>query len=100
MNTCDNTNTGALHKNDKQGNEKRPDYNGSIKVRVEAGKTLEAAGFELCCETCRHYLKIHPDGYPGGMCSVDRDRLSCWPTDSCLDWERAENSKSNYTKKP
>ena len=28
----DNTNTGALFKNDKQGNEKWPDYRGSINV--------------------------------------------------------------------
>ncbi len=28
----DNRNSGALFKNDKQGNEKRPDYNGSINV--------------------------------------------------------------------
>jgi hypothetical protein len=35
MNTYDNTNTGALHKNDKAGNEKRPDYKGSINVRGE-----------------------------------------------------------------
>jgi hypothetical protein len=50
------------------------------------------AGSEPCCETCCHYLKIHPDGYPGGMCSQDRERLSCWPTDSCLDWESAQNA--------
>ena len=28
----DNTNRGVLFKNDKQGNEKRPDYTGSINV--------------------------------------------------------------------
>ena len=28
----DNTNTGALFKNDKQGNEKWPDYRGSVNV--------------------------------------------------------------------
>jgi len=28
----DNTNSGVLFKNDKQGNEKRPDYKGSIDV--------------------------------------------------------------------
>lgn len=28
----DNTNTGALFKNDKQGNDKRPDYKGTINV--------------------------------------------------------------------
>ena len=28
----DNTNTGAMFKNDKQGNEKRPDYTGRINV--------------------------------------------------------------------
>lgn len=28
----DNTNTGAMFKNDKQGNEKRPDYTGKINV--------------------------------------------------------------------
>lgn len=28
----DNTNTGVLFKNDKQGNEKRPDYTGKINV--------------------------------------------------------------------
>lgn len=32
MTTYDNTNSGALFKNDKQGNEKRPDYNGSLNV--------------------------------------------------------------------
>lgn len=28
----DNTNTGALFKNNKQGNEKRPDYTGTVNV--------------------------------------------------------------------
>ena len=28
----DNTNRGALYKNDKQGNEKRPDFTGKINV--------------------------------------------------------------------
>lgn len=28
----DRTNTGALFKNDKQGNEKRPDYTGTVNV--------------------------------------------------------------------
>ena len=32
MTQYDNTNSGALFKNDKQGNEKRPDYTGSINV--------------------------------------------------------------------
>lgn len=32
MTQYDNTNSGALFKNDKQGNEKRPDYNGSLNV--------------------------------------------------------------------
>ena len=31
----DNTNSGALFKNDKKGNEKRPDYNGSLNVNGE-----------------------------------------------------------------
>lgn len=32
MSEYDNTNSGALFKNDKQGNENRPDYTGSINV--------------------------------------------------------------------
>lgn len=32
MSTYDNTNSGVLFKNDKQGNEKRPDYTGKINV--------------------------------------------------------------------
>jgi hypothetical protein len=32
MSEYDNTNTGALFKNDKQGNEKRPDYRGQLNV--------------------------------------------------------------------
>jgi hypothetical protein len=32
MTTYDNTNSGLLAKNDKQGNESRPDYRGSINV--------------------------------------------------------------------
>lgn len=35
MSDFDNTNTGALFKNDKQGNEKRPDYKGSLNVNGE-----------------------------------------------------------------
>ena len=31
----DNTNTGALFRNDKDGNEKRPDYKGSLDVNGE-----------------------------------------------------------------
>lgn len=30
--TYDNTNSGAIFKNDKQGNEKRPDYTGKLNV--------------------------------------------------------------------
>jgi hypothetical protein len=32
MSDYDNTNTGALFKNDKEGNEKRPDYTGTVDV--------------------------------------------------------------------
>lgn len=32
MSEYDNTNTGILFKNDKDGNEKRPDYKGSINI--------------------------------------------------------------------
>ncbi len=32
MSDFDNTNSGALFKNDKEGNESRPDYKGSINV--------------------------------------------------------------------
>lgn len=32
MSEYDNNNSGALFKNDKQGNEKRPDYKGSAEV--------------------------------------------------------------------
>ncbi len=32
MSDYDNTNTGALYKNDKEGNEKRPDYKGTVDV--------------------------------------------------------------------
>ncbi len=32
MTDFDNTNSGALFKNDKEGNESRPDYKGSINV--------------------------------------------------------------------
>ena len=32
MSDYDNTNSGALFKNDKEGNDKRPDYKGSINV--------------------------------------------------------------------
>ena len=32
MTQYDNTNSGALFRNDKQGNEKRPDYTGSLNV--------------------------------------------------------------------
>ena len=33
--TYDNTNRGALFVNDKDGNEKRPDYTGKLSIRVE-----------------------------------------------------------------
>jgi hypothetical protein len=32
MSDYDNTNTGAIFKNDKAGNDKRPDYKGSLNV--------------------------------------------------------------------
>ena len=32
MSNYDNTNTGALFRNDKEGNEKRPDYRGQLDV--------------------------------------------------------------------
>lgn len=35
MSEYDNTNTGALFKNDKKGNDKWPDYRGSINVNGE-----------------------------------------------------------------
>lgn len=35
MSNYDNTNSGALFKNDKEGNENRPDYKGKINVRGE-----------------------------------------------------------------
>ena len=35
MSQYDNTNRGVLFKNDKQGNENRPDYKGSIDIRGE-----------------------------------------------------------------
>lgn len=35
MTDYDNTNTGALFRNDKDGNEKRPDYTGTINVNGE-----------------------------------------------------------------
>jgi uncharacterized protein (DUF736 family) len=35
MSNYDNTNTGALFKNDKQGNENWPDYRGSININGE-----------------------------------------------------------------
>lgn len=35
MSNYDNTNSGALFKNDKEGNESRPDYKGKINVRGE-----------------------------------------------------------------
>ena len=38
----DNTNTGVLFKNDKDGNEKRPDYKGKLDVE---GKEYEIAGW-------------------------------------------------------
>ena len=35
MSDFDNTNRGVLFKNDKEGNEKRPDYTGTINVNGE-----------------------------------------------------------------
>lgn len=43
MSDYDNTNTFALFKNDKEGNEKRPDYTGSIEL--EGGKKLRLAAW-------------------------------------------------------
>ena len=42
MSDFDNTNRGALFRNDKQGNEKRPDYKGKINV---AGTDYRVSGW-------------------------------------------------------
>lgn len=42
MTDYDNTNSGVLFKNDKEGNEKRPDYTGEINVD---GKDLRLAAW-------------------------------------------------------
>lgn len=42
MSDFDNTNRGALFRNDKQGNEKRPDYKGKVNV---AGTDYRVSGW-------------------------------------------------------
>lgn len=51
----DDTNRGALFKNDKQGNEKRPDYRGPLNVD---GKELEMAAWIRKSEKGVTYMSV------------------------------------------
>ena len=55
MSDYDNTNTGALFKNDKEGNDKRPDYRGPINVD---GKDLEVAAWLRESKSGQKYMSL------------------------------------------
>lgn len=51
----DNTNRGALYKNDKQGNEKRPDFTGKINVN---GKDFDLSGWMKVSKSGNKYMSL------------------------------------------
>lgn len=51
----DNTNRGALFKNDKEGNESRPDYKGKLNVE---GKDLEIAAWLKTSKSGTKYMSL------------------------------------------
>ena len=57
MSEYDNTNRGALFRNDKQGNDKRPDYKGKLNVTVGEGPEKISVDFRLS-----GWLKTSKDG--------------------------------------
>lgn len=81
----DNTNSGALFKNDKQGNEKRPDYTGSINVngqdfwlsawvkKSQAGKSFMSLAVKEKEAQQQPAGATHPLGVMGGVDSDDSD---------------------------
>lgn len=59
----DNTNRGALHKNDKQGNEKRPDYTGTINV---AGADYQLSAWIKSSKAGKKYMSLSVKPKPEG----------------------------------
>lgn len=51
----DDTNQGVLFQNDKDGNEKRPDYKGKLNVN---GKNLEIAGWKRLSKKGQPFLSL------------------------------------------
>lgn len=51
----DNTNTGVLFRKDKEGNEKRPDYKGTLNVE---GKEYEIAGWKRVSKSGKAYVSL------------------------------------------
>lgn len=51
----DNTNRGAMFKNDKEGNEKRPDYTGSLNVE---GKDYKLSAWIRAAKSGDKFLSI------------------------------------------
>jgi|LWDU01.1.fsa_nt_gi uncharacterized protein (DUF736 family) len=52
----DNTNTGVLFKNNKEGNEKRPDYTGSMEL--EGGKKMKLAAWVRESQKGQKFLSV------------------------------------------
>ncbi len=52
----DNTNTGVLFKNDKEGNEKRPDYTGTMEL--ENGKKMRLAAWVRESQKGQKFLSL------------------------------------------
>ena len=51
----DNTNRGALYKNDKKGNEKRPDFTGKINVN---GQDFDLSGWMKVSKSGNKYMSL------------------------------------------
>lgn len=73
MSDYDGTNQGVLFQNDKDGNEKRPDYKGKLNVD---GKDYELAGWK----------RVSKKGQPFLSLKIEEQRK---PTDSNSGWEKA-----------
>lgn len=55
MSDFDNTNSGALFKNDKEGNENRPDYKGSLNVN---GQELWISSWIKTSKAGKKYMSL------------------------------------------
>lgn len=55
MSDYDNTNSGALFKNDKEGNENRPDYRGNVNVE---GKDFEISAWLKTAKSGVKYMSL------------------------------------------